>query len=322
MKLLAILHIPVSENTSKEPIRYFDEIVSKNYIEFAKTAFFEDFLTYIESQAGFPAEKDFKKETITIDYQQEVDWDEFKGPVYAWKTNVYSFDDALKKTLEFKVRDSFSHLNIKAESEHKPKSKKEFFANIVRKISDRYDSISNEERFTCYRDILTESLSYLLGGIYFKHPNLAPKKTLLINEILEKSEKGNLSYEPMALKSNFLTNLITFKLLNEDKTLMQIENELQAINDFRYLSYKMNEKFIGPIKINTDKKKISAIYYILTRLAFYLGHDEKYFNGSKFFTINDKPFSANSAYTAKNRLPKQKNNYKLQIDTFFQGQLS
>ena len=319
---MAILYIPVKENTSKEPVRYFDEIVSKDYIKFAKQSFFEEFITYIESQAGFPAKKDFENETITIDYQEEEELDEFNGPSYAWKTRIYSFEEVLKQTLESKIRESFSYLKMKAESNDEEKSKKEFFDNIVKKISDRYNYISNRERFFAYRNILTESLSYLLGGIYFKYPNFAPKKTSLLNEILEISEKGNLCYEPMTLKSNFFDKLIAFKLSNENQPLIEIEDELQAASDFKCLFYRINNNFVGPIKIKTDKKKVTVIYYILSRLAFYLEYSEKDFEESKFFTINGSLFSANSSYTAKIRLPKQKNNYKLQIDTFFQGQLS
>ena len=317
-----ILRIPVRENTSKEPLRYFDEIISKDFINLAKEAFFSEFFNDIESQSRFPAEKDYKKDTITISFQEEIDWDEYQGPSFAWKTNVYKFSEALQKNLRIKANETFLYLNKKAESDNEEKSKKECFKNIVCKITKRFESVSKEERFYFYRDVLIESLSHILGFIYFKHPNFAPRKTNLINEILQISEKGNLSYEPMTLNKEFLHKLIAFKLLEDSRPLVQIENEFQAKKDLNFLFYKSVEKISSPIKIITGKKKVSAVYYILSRLAFYLEYDEKDFEKNKFFTINNKPYSANSSYTAKFRLTNHKYSDKSQIDEFIEGLIS
>jgi len=321
--MITLLHTPTIWNTDKEPILFIDKIISCDYIKLAKEYFYNEHKEEHSLLRSYPVKVDERQEKITVSFEKEINWDEYTGPVNVWEDKDYLFSDILKNTLRFHIIDSQIRLDKKATNEkHLEKSKKESFKEITKKITERYYEIRTDPKFAKYRHIFSKHLSQLLGQIYFKHPSFAPKKNKEINNLLELSESGMLSLEPYELAISVFESITVLQLRPKSTRIFYFARPDDAKKKYKYFHDHQPDKMLGPIKFLVNTKHISATYYLISRLAFYLGYNESDLNGKTIFTINGRAFSANSAYTAKNRMKKRANTIKVRIDELFFHHLS
>ena len=315
------LHISISDNTSTETILFFDKLVLCDFISLAKEDFYKaDRFDGSYEMPSLPFHIDTNKETLTVEYEEEISWDEFNGPTLEWKEKVYHFKDSLHQTLSFHAKSSMSLIKKKMTDEtFLIKSKKETLKNIVFKIIDRCNFISTDTKFLKYKNDLLVHYSRIIGFIYHYFPDLAPKRTTEINDLISIYKKD--MYSPATeLGVSIIDEIINFCEPSTKNICFEFDNKIGVKADFKNFYYGQFEKINKPINISVNK--VESAYYLIYKLSQYLNYKETEIMKSDIFRINGKMFTVKSAYSAKNRINNRKHNLKWQIDDIFIRHLS
>lgn len=319
--MYAYLHINAPKSTVKEPHKYLDVIIKENYIESLKKYFFEAHLEEGGFYSKFPVTVNKVKEEIIIDYEIEEYFDEYTAPLRAWHSKIYHFRDALYSTLKTEYLNFFGNLDEHFKKDHTLKSKQAFFKNLLGIISVRFQRIQSSFHHQDYLDLFKRFFARLCVKLKNDYSAFLPKKFDPVTESLLQTDFNAEFLDELALQSKIF-DLISDLKDEKNKSIFKIENPKEARLSFKNLIYKQFDNINSPINITSFRTHISEARYIISRICFYLRVDIQFIVDENIFMLNGKPLTANSTYTAKNRMQHDKTAAKYFIDDLFSSAIS
>jgi hypothetical protein len=297
--VLSLLTIP--ECTLKEPVRFFDKFIPqdllKQMLEGIHKVFLESDNTFMTA-----SEYEINRFEFTIIKRSKIgDWDFVRE---------FKMQELMKSIFNFHLIAAYYFIKEKAESDALLKSKKEFFQNIVFKLKDRWLTLRKIDYYNKHIEVYSFPFEALIQFIYNEYPLYAPKKNSEINEIFFNSQNSKHLYEKQNLKPSVINDILSLRD-KKGKKLWIIYDEDTFRSNLKYFVYNQYNKITEPIVFNQHAE---AAYYLIYKLIQYTGKTESEKELQTIFRIKGKMYTANSSYTAKNKIQRRGNSLKQLID--------
>ena len=309
------------ESSLSSPIGFFTAFTHPGSIRNSKKYFFEhaqdwdvpfEKIRYnklmISQNQTFPIKIDRKNETILLEYEEEVAWDELTGPKYVWKEKIFKFNESLDNLLRSKFLDSISIIKIKID-ELDRKQKRELLGDFIKKI---LFGISIIEKSSEFKKIKNNSLTPYYKFIQFfykEYEDYCPlqNSNAKIGAILLASESTNHIYKLQKINISILPVLSKYSFLKVQGS-KAVTDSLETQQAWHFFLEGKFEEIKLPICFIEN---VGFSSFILTELVAILGYNLAELARLKIFKICDirmRPIYIGAPYTYTARCKFIKNN--------------
>lgn len=309
------LHLDVPKSTKKEPHLYLDTMATPDYIELLKSYFFHEHKSENSFYRSFDIDVNVPEELLILNYEDSTFVSEFDPPLREWKSVTYKFEDSLELTLKVEELSFINNLDFRFDNKgYEAKSMCAFMLKLIGIISERYERIDNSPAHQKYIVLFKRFFLAIAEKIKNDYYSYLPKKfNPVFNAIL------SIQPDDQPLEKAYL-NISIFEEIKELKDengrfIFKIENPDTAKAKFRHIIYNEPEKVLSPIIVTANFPNISAARYLISRICFYVGISDNTLQKHNLFTLNDKPLTVNSTYTAKSRVKNDKMTVMERLDS-------
>jgi hypothetical protein len=278
------IHFENCDSSIASPIGFFSCFIKAGAIKKCKNNFFDNAISVITpheyshynkitivQSLSLPVTIDKKKATIVVEYQEEIEYDEYLGPKYEWKSNVYEFDKLLKELLNSQVQESISLFKSKLETLNR-KRKREIIGDSIKKILDVIDIIEIDKDFKKYRRTSIQACYALIQFLFKDYEDFCPAQNTdkRIGEILLASENTKYLFVSQKINVSILPYLVQHSKLKLGVTIDKKDNKLTLEEAWTYFLEGDFEKITSRISFPANLEFSS---FLLTEIVSVLSYN-------------------------------------------------
>ena len=304
------------DSSIASPIGFFSCFVKAGAIKKCKNDFFDNAnsvvtpheysyynkVTIVQS-LSLPITIDKKNETVVVEYQEEIEYNEYLGPKYEWKSNVYEFDILLKQLLYSKVQESISLFKSKLEFLSR-KRKREIIGDAVNKILIVINTIEVDKDFKKYRKMSTQACYALIQFLFKDYEDFCPTQNIdkRIGEILLASENTKYLFVSQKINASIIPYLSQHSTLRRQGTHVKNEIKLTLEEAWTYFLGGDFKKITLPIWFPANLESSS---FLLTELVSILSYNLAELERMRIFFFDRGKMDLKLVYTNRSKFQKK-----------------
>ena len=256
-------------------------------------------------------------ESFSYDYEEEISFDEFSGPVNNWRTVVVFFEIEFKRFLKEKVNDSLYLLNEHVLSSKFKHSVKAYLENQIEILVSLPTQNITKFGITKYNKIINAALHEIITQIYLQFPSYNLKISHEVKEFLLSQNLETYNIEVRSLKIGIAGKIVSLKKETGKEFFNFISTE-SVETTFKNFILNQFEKIDTQIDFLNN---IEAAYYLIYKLSVCLGYSAPAILDCQAFTFRKRPFSINSYHKHIHKYNASDSKFKKLIDSLIEDNL-
>ncbi len=310
------IHFENCDSSIASPIGFFSCFIKAGAIKKCKNNFFDNAISVITpheysyynkfvivQSLSLPVTIDKKNETVAVEYQDEIEYDEYLGPKYQWKSNVYEFDKLLKELLHSKVQESISLFKSKLETLTR-KRKREIIGDSIKKILGIIEIIEIDKDCKKYRKMSIQACYALIQFLFKDYEDFCPAQNTdkRIGEILLASEHTKLLFVSQKINASIIPYLSQHSELRLSVTIDKKDPRLTLEEAWAYFLEGQFEKISSPIRFPANLELSS---FLLTELVSVLSYNLAKLSDRKLFMFGRAQMITELTHTNRSKFQKK-----------------